>query len=221
MERKKYLAMIILAGGKSNRLGLEKGQIKLNDKPLILYQIETLSEFDEDIFLVVNSEEQEFTFKKNITIPDQVEFVIDDREFFPFPGIFTPMIGIYSAFKELNRRGFEKGFILAGDAPFVKSEVIKYLIEQSTDFDCCIPKWENGFLEPLFAIYPVGDTFNRAKEIIKNQNHYALTHLIREEWKTNYISVENELIPLDNNLTSLININGPIDIEKAKELFKT
>jgi len=220
MKQKKYLAIIILIGGKSNRSGYEKGEFELDGKPLILHQIETLSGFDEDIYLVANSENQVLKIKKKIEFPKEVEFIIDDRDSFPYPGVFTPMIGIYSGFQKLNNLEFKKAFLLSGDAPLIKYEVVKYMINNSKGFDCIIPRWENGFLETLFAIYPVTKTFENAKSIIKSQKHYALTKLIDEAWNINYISVENELKKLDPNLLSLFNINGPIDIEKIKKEYK-
>jgi molybdopterin-guanine dinucleotide biosynthesis protein A len=220
MEQQKYLAIVILIGGKSNRSGYEKGTIELDGKPLILHQIETLAEFDEDIFLVGNSDDQISRIKRNIKFPKEVNFIVDDRDFFPYPGIFTPMIGIYSAFKQLNQKGFQKAFLLSGDAPLIRSDVIKYMIKESKGYDCVIPRWINGFLETLFAIYPIPQTFQNSKQIIQSQKHYALTKLLDEEWNINYISVEKELKDMDTKLLSLFNINGPIDIEKITTEYK-
>jgi molybdopterin-guanine dinucleotide biosynthesis protein A len=216
---KKELAILILAGGQSRKFGREKWSFEVNNKPLLLYQIETLSEFDEDIFLSVNSEKQIYNLKENLNFPKEVNFIKDNRKFFPYPEIFTPLLGIYSGFKKLNQLSFNKGFILSGDAPLIKSNVIKFMIEKSEGFDLTIPRWENGYLESLFAIYPVKETYQQAKEILQDQKHYGLTKLINNEWKINYISVEKDLRPLDPNLYSLFNVHSPIDIEKLKEIF--
>jgi molybdopterin-guanine dinucleotide biosynthesis protein A len=218
---KKELAILILAGGKSRKFGREKWSFEVNNKPLLLYQVETLSEFDEDIFLSVNSDKQIYNLKEKIDFPKEVNFVKDDREFFSYPEIFTPLLGIYSGFKKLNQLSFKKGFILSGDAPLIKSEIIKFIIEKSEGYDLTIPRWKNGYLESLFAIYPVKDTYERAMHILKEQKHYGLTKLIKDEWKINYISVEKDLRPLDPNLYSLFNVHSPIDIEKLKEIFNT
>jgi molybdopterin-guanine dinucleotide biosynthesis protein A len=220
MENQKELAIVVLIGGKSMRFGYEKGTIEINEKPLILYQIETLADFDEDIFLATNSEEQIITIQRKVDFPKKVNFTVDERAQSQLEEIFTPMIGIYSAFKELNKRGFRKAFTLSGDAPLIKSEVIRHMINQSKGYDCVIPRWNNGFLETLFAIYPVKPTFEKAKQIIEAKKHFALTQLIDESWNINYISVEKELKPLDSDLLSLININSPIDIEKVKFKLK-
>ena len=54
-NRSKDLAIVILIGGKSKRFGSDKGIYEYNGKPLISYQLETLSSLDKDIFLVANS----------------------------------------------------------------------------------------------------------------------------------------------------------------------
>jgi len=183
-----------------------------------LHQIETLVKFKKDLFLTANSEEQAHFFKKDFDIPDYVKFIVDNRELFPYSGIFTPMLGVYSSLKELNDLEYEKAFILSGDAPLIKKAVIELLITESNEYDCTIPKWNNEFLEPLFAIYPVKQGYQRAKECLINKN-FSLNRLIDTNWKINYLSVEETIKPLDNNLVSLINVNGPIDIEKLMKFY--
>ena len=218
IKHSKYLGIVILIGGKSSRFGIDKVRFKFKEKPLILHLIETVSDFDEDLFLVANSDEQIFSYKKEIKFPENIKFIVDDREHFPYPEIFTPLLGVYSGLQELNELGFEKGFILSGDSPLIKSEVIKFLIDNSEGFDCTIPRWNNGFLEPLFAIYPIEKAFKEARENLVNRK-FNLNQLIDKNWKTNYISVEDSIQPLDQNLVSFVNINGPIDIEKLINFY--
>lgn len=213
MENPKYLAILILIGGKSTRFGVEKAIIELYGKPLILHQLEILSKFDQDIYLVAHSEEQIFNYRRDIDFPEGVNFLIDDRDIFAHPNIYKPMLGIYSGFKELSKLNFEKAFLLSCDMPLIKAEIIKLMIKESNEFDCCIPRWNNGYLEPFFAIYPVEKGFRRAKEILINEN-YGLIDFIDKKWNINYVSVEKSIQPLDKNLVSLININGPIDLAK-------
>ncbi|MFW9999293.1 MAG: molybdenum cofactor guanylyltransferase [Candidatus Hodarchaeota archaeon] len=219
MENQTYLAILILIGGKSTRFGLEKAIIEFYGKPLILHQIEILTKFDQDIYLVAHSEEQIFNYRKQIEFPKDINFIVDDRDIFEHPKIYKPMLGIYSGFKELSKLGFEKVFLLSCDMPLINPEVINLMINESQGYDCCIPRWKNGFLEPFFAIYPVEKGFQKAKEILINEN-YGLINFIDTNWKINYISVENSIQPLDKNLSSLININGPIDLVKLIKLYK-
>jgi molybdopterin-guanine dinucleotide biosynthesis protein A len=219
MENPKYLAILILIGGKSTRFGTEKAVIELYGKPLILHQLEVLSQFDRDIYLVAHSEEQIFNYRKQIDFPKEVTFLLDDRDIFAYPKLYKPMLGIYTGLKELSGLNFEKSFLLSCDMPLIKPEVVELMITESIEFDCCIPRWNNGYLEPFFAIYPVEKGFQRAKEILINEN-YGLINFIDKNWNINYLSVEKSIQPLDKNLVSLININGPIDLAKLVHKFE-
>ncbi len=220
MDDQKKLAIVILIGGKNIRFGNESAAVlDVLGKPLILHQIETLSKFDEDVFLVANSEYQINSYYREINFPRDINFIVDDVEIIGDSDVRTPMLGIYSGFKELNNLGFEKGFLLSGDMPLIKPEVIELLIKEVEGYDCCIPRWNNGFLEPLFAIYPVEKTYELAKKTIQEKN-YALNCIIDKTWNINYISVEESIKPLDQNLISLLNVNGPIDLEKVIKLYQ-
>ena len=220
MNVEKKLAIIILIGGKNIRFGNESAAvIEVLGKPLILHQIETLSKFDEDVFLVANSEYQINSYYKKINFPRDIKFVVDDTEILEDTELRTPMLGIYSGFKELERLGFEKGFLLSGDMPLIKPKVIELMIDKVKGYDCSIPRWNNGYLEPLFAIYPVSSTFKLAEKSIQERK-YALNKIIDESLNINYISVEESIKPLDQNLVSLININGPVDLEKVIKLYQ-
>ncbi|MHA1460518.1 MAG: molybdenum cofactor guanylyltransferase [Promethearchaeota archaeon] len=220
MNSEKKLAIIILIGGKNIKFGNESAAVlDVLGKPLILHQIETLAKFDEDVFLVAHSEDQINSYYKEINFPRDINFVIDDTELLEDKELRTPMLGIYSGFKELERLGFEKGFLLSGDMPLIKPKVIELMIDKVKGYDCSIPRWNNGYLEPLFAIYPVNSTFNLVKKTIQERN-YALNSIIDESLRINYISVEESIKPLDQNLVSLINVNGPIDLEKVLKYYQ-
>lgn len=122
---------------------------------------------------------------------------------------------MYSAFKELNDIDFKKVLALSCDIPLIKKEVISYLIACSMKYDCCIPRWDNGFLEPLCAVYPIQKALIKAKENLKI-NDFKLIKLIDPSWNTNFISIEKCFQPLDKELLSFININTREDIEKLK-----
>ncbi|MHA1509798.1 MAG: NTP transferase domain-containing protein, partial [Promethearchaeota archaeon] len=171
------------------------------------------------VFLVANSEYQINSYYKKINFPRDIKFVVDDTEILEDTELRTPMLGIYSGFKELNRLGFEKGFLLSGDMPLIKPKVIELMINSVKEYDCSVPRWNNGYLEPLFAIYPVNSTFKLAEKLIQERN-YALNKIIDESLNINYISVEESIKPLDQNLVSLINVNGPIDLEKVIKLYQ-
>jgi len=218
-ENQTKLAFIILIGGQSTRFGTEKPIIELFGKPLILHQLEVLSKFDQEIFLVAHSEEQIFKYRKQIDFPKGITFFVDDRAIFSHANIHKPMLGIYSGFKELLKLNYENAFLLSCDMPLIKIKIIELMIKESQGFECCIPRWNNGFLEYLFAIYPVEKGYRRAKEILINEK-YGLINFVDSKWNIHYLSVERFIQPLDKSLTSFININGPIDLLKIAKMYE-
>jgi len=177
-----------------------------------------LSRFGYDIFLVANSKEQVQTYINKIDIKEITAFIIDEYDIVINKKLRSPLIGLYSTFKELDNLEYKKVFVIACDNPFIKHEVIRYLIDESKAYDCCIPKWDNGFLEPLLAIYPIKKAYRTSKASIKDSN-YKLTQILGKNWEINYISIENSIQALDNQLLTFKNINNSSDIEDLN-MFK-
>jgi len=212
----KYLAFGILIGGKSTRFGADKGLFKLGEKRLIEYQLENLKYFDNDIFLIANDKTQVQSYVDGIDFRTITGFIVDEYDFDLDQSIRSPMIGLYSAFKELRKLNYEKLFALSCDNPLIKKEVISLLIQEGKDYEAVIPRWENKFLEPLFAIYPIEKAFYTSSECI-NKRKFKLTHIINDKWKVNFISIENTLKKLDPYLLSFKNINTNGDMAEIEK----
>lgn len=218
-ETNKNLAFAILIGGKSSRFGSDKGIFEFKEKPLVSYQLDVLSKFDNDIFMVAKSREQVQTYANIIDITKLMGFIIDDRSLIENESLRTPMIGLYSTFKELRELKYEKVFIFSCDMPLIQYEIVELLIQDSQGYDCCIPRWENGFVEPLFGIYPIEKAYKEAKEFLKDKV-YKLIHFFENDWQINYVPVEDKIQQYDPNLLTFININAPVDLEKLMKLYK-
>ena len=148
----------------------------------------------------------------NIDFKDITGFIIDDNDIVINKESSSPLIGMYSAFKELNSLDYEKALVLACDTPLIKYEVLDLLIKECKTFECCIPKWKDNLLEPLLAIYPIKKAYDTSQRNIRN-NQYKLTKIISAEWKTNFISIEDDIKTLDSDLVSFKNINLIEEIE--------
>ena len=209
----KYLAITLLIGGKSTRFGSDKGLYEILGKPLISYLLDILAQLDYDIFLVAHSNKQVQNYIEKIDIKKIMAFIIDDEVILLRLKERSPMIGLYSAFKELNKLNYEKALVLPCDTPLVQKNVIEFLIEQSKGYDCCIPKWDNSFIEPLFGIYPVKKSFRSAKKNL-NKNHFKLSKLLKKDWRIRYVSIEKTIQTIDKNLLSFINVNKQSDLER-------
>jgi len=211
-DKNKYLAVAILVGGKSTRFGSDKGLFEFRGKHLISYQLETLADLRKNIFIVANSTEQLRIYFDAINLENITGFIMDEPEILNDKNLRTPMLGMYSVFKELTKLNYDKVLILSCDLPFIKNEVLSLIFDKAEGHDCVIPRWDNDYLEPLFAIYPVKKALIATEYCLKNKL-YKLTNILQDDWKTNYLSIERQIKQIDPNLISLANINEISDLE--------
>lgn len=126
---------IILAGGKSTRMGQEKGLIKFRNKFLIEHSIEILKRIADKIIISSNSDKYDFLAYE--VIKDEI----------PNSG---PMGGIYSCLRQTKT---ENNFVLSCDTPFISADLISYIIEKSYGKDIAVPWLGKKYYEPLCGIY--------------------------------------------------------------------
>jgi molybdopterin-guanine dinucleotide biosynthesis protein A len=135
MIKKKRLTGIILAGGRSSRLGRNKGLALLGGRPLIGHVIATLSAVCNEILISSNS----------VLYNDFGYTVIPDE--YPDSG---PMAGIHACLKASSN---EHHFVLSVDTPFVSPEFISFMMEARGDGHIAAPWFGNEHYEPLCAYY--------------------------------------------------------------------
>ena len=92
------------------------------------------------------------------------------------------------------------------------------MIQKGRSYDCVIPRWNNQFTEPLFAIYPVEKAFYTSADCIKKRE-LKLTNIINTEWKIEFVSIEDIIKSLDPYLSSFKNVNTNRDIAEIERLF--
>ncbi len=129
------MTAVILAGGKSSRMGSNKAFLKLKGKTFIEGQIDLLREMFDEIFISANT-------------PSEYEYLNLPvfKDIYPDKG---PLCGIYTS---LVNSDSVNTFMLACDMPFVESGLIKHLKGFTKEYDVVVPKSERG-LEPLHAFY--------------------------------------------------------------------
>ena len=117
MDLNKVLG-VVLAGGKSQRFGQDKSQVKLQDKLLIDYILsEIINEFHE--ILIVANEPIDFMNSKKISITKDFKNGLG-----PLGGVLTAMKWI----KE-NKRKYKWISTFPTDAPFFTIKELKYFYE--------------------------------------------------------------------------------------------
>lgn len=135
MINKKDITGIILAGGKSSRMGTDKGFLKLNNKPFVQYSIEALKALVSEIIIVSDNSDYDVFGLKRIT--DEIKEA-------------GPVSGIYSG---LEASKTDYNLILSCDIPLITSEVLKKLINAIDGTSEIIQAESNGKTMPLIALY--------------------------------------------------------------------
>jgi molybdopterin-guanine dinucleotide biosynthesis protein A len=186
---------IVLAGGRSKRMGEDKSLMKLNGKTMVEFSVDALKTLCSSVIISSNQEVYDFTGCQ--VWPDEVA----DQ---------APIVGIYSC---LKRSESEINIILSCDMPLINCELLKYLLARSADYEITVPIHENGMIEPLCGIYK-----RSAIDVLKmsiDEGNFSLKDCIR---KTSHL-----LVPVDN-LAQFVdqnffrNINTPADFEDISKL---
>ena len=131
----KKITGIILAGGKSSRMGRDKSFIRLGNKELIGVVIDKLEALFKDLIIVTNNPPryQKYALR---TVTD----VLKGRG--PLGGIYAGLLASDSPYN----------FVVACDMPNLNPELIKYMIKEKNGFDVVVPHLKKGY-EALFAVY--------------------------------------------------------------------
>ena len=126
---------VVLAGGKSSRMGQPKALLPFDGEPLIAHIVGRLGHvFAETI--VVAAPDQELPPLPVALVRDQVAYQ-------------GPVSGIYHGLTAATK---EVCFVTSCDAPFLNLALISYLVSQIADSDVVVPFWQERF-QPLHAVY--------------------------------------------------------------------
>jgi|TARA_R110000737_G_scaffold352064_1_gene396495 molybdopterin-guanine dinucleotide biosynthesis protein A len=132
----KDIAAYILAGGKSSRMGTDKGMLPLNETVFIERIVNALKEASiENITIVSANKAYDFLNCKRI------EDVIPDKG--PVGGIFTA----------LSHSNTKSNIILSVDVPLITAEIIQWLIKNCSDNKQITQVKVSDRISPLIAIY--------------------------------------------------------------------
>jgi molybdopterin-guanine dinucleotide biosynthesis protein A len=132
----KNISGILLAGGKSSRMGENKAFLRFAGKQLFRYPLGVLESLCDDIHISA----PEGIFPPGMPYP-----VIPDS----YTGK-GPLAGIYSCLGEIRH---EMAVVLSCDIPFISTELITMLLNSMGDSTVIAGKNADGFPEPLAGVY--------------------------------------------------------------------
>jgi molybdopterin-guanine dinucleotide biosynthesis protein A len=130
-----HITAIILAGGKSSRMGQDKGLMLLNGKYFVQHVIDAVSSLASDIIIVSNQSEYEvlgYRVEKDII-----------KENGPLAGIYTGLV--YSQ-HNIN-------IVLSCDVPLISTKMLEFLLNHNSEsYDVTLPSFQNK-IHYLIGVY--------------------------------------------------------------------
>ena len=186
---------IILAGGKSSRMGEDKAFITCSGKALIEILIDKLSALFEDLLIVTNKPDlyQKYDIEAR---PD----LLKDR---------GPLGGIYTGLRHSKTK---HAFVAACDMPYLNQDLVRFISGRIDDHDVVMPEYK-GWLEPLCAIYSTNCITPIEKQL--SAGNLKITDFLQ------YVKVriidEKDIDRFDPEGLSFVNINTPEDLREFRE----
>jgi molybdopterin-guanine dinucleotide biosynthesis protein A len=191
----------VLAGGKSQRFGEDKSQVKLGDKLLIDYILsEIIEEFSE--ILVVSNSLINFKKSEKISVTEDIK-----KNLGPLGGVLTAMKWVKD-----NNKDYKWISTFPADTPFFKHSILQKFLQdiQLSESKLFFIK-SNNTRHNIFGLWSI-DLMDKLEEDLNKGERKV------EVW-ANSIGVKTINIEFQNE-DPFFNINTKEDLKKAKDRLK-
>ena len=192
---------VVLAGGKSQRFGEDKSQVKLGGKLLIDYILsEIIEEFKE--ILVVSNSSIDYRKSEKISVIEDIK-----KNLGPLGGVLTAMKWVKD-----NNKDYKWISTFPADTPFFKHSILQKFLQniQPEESRLFFIK-SNNTRHNIFGLWSI-DLMDKLEEDLNKGERKV------EVW-ANSIGVKTINIEFQNE-DPFFNINTKDDLEKAKDKLK-
>lgn len=196
---------IVLAGGRSRRLGRAKALEPFQGEPLIRRVIDRLSRITDDLVFVVNDHEQASALPISSRDTDLTYEIVIDK--YPDGGSLG---GIYTGLLAANSQW---AFVVACDMPFLNVELMRHMLSMRDGQDVVVPRTD-GYPEPTHALYNKSCLPFIEKRLKRDDLKIARFF---DEIRVRFLE-EAEVRGLDGDLLSFFNVNTQADLDRALTL---
>ena len=193
MVENRNITGIVLAGGKSSRMGSDKGLLTMNSKMFIEYVVDALKPLVDDIIIVSNNKAyDQFAFER-------VADCLKDSG--PLAGLYS---GLYHSKTEFN-------LVLSCDIPMITTEVLNKLVDTDyKNYDVVQIQSEHKTM-PLIAIYKK-TCLNKCLELLKQDERRLRFAVSQLNTKTVIIDTEwSKLVRNVNTVEQLIDVRNEVE----------
>ena len=192
---------VVLAGGKSQRFGEDKCQVKLGDKLLIDYILSEIIDEFKEVLLISNN-------KIKYINSNKISLVEDTKKGLgPLGGVLTAMKWI----KE-NNKSYKWISTFPSDTPFFKKKILNNFLEEIKDYEGKLFFINsNDTRHNIFGLWSI-DLLERLEKDLDNGERKV------EMW-ANKIGVKSINMKFENK-DPFFNINTKEDLTKAEEYLE-
>ena len=192
-------AGVILAGGRSSRMGVSrKALLELKGRPLLSYVTDQLGAQLDPLLLSCEDETSDFECFGLAVVPDLL------------PNFHGPLMGLYSALQYLSDRGKNNGLVLCPcDAPFIPAKLVQGLQEagQGETKPVVVVSYQ-GVLQPTFSLWQ-NHHLPVIREAVVERGIGGLKHML--------ISLPHEIVEWETAEPSpFFNVNTPEELKTAE-----
>ena len=189
---------VILAGGKSSRMGQNKALMLLGGKRLVDRVVEVMRSVFDDLLMVTNTPD----VYADLGVPMM-------RDVWPEKGSLG---GVYSAIYHVAT---PYCLVVACDMPFLRTAVLRYLITQMADYDVVVPD-VLGELQTLHAIYSKACLQPIERRL--DMNRLRIVGFFPEV-RVRTVTA-SDLEPYDPELLAFQNLNTPEEFQAAEQRLR-
>jgi len=191
---------LLVAGGKSRRMGRDKRFLELGGQPLLQRALSVLQRLFPEVLIAVAEPLSQLTGQGFRVVLDLI------------PNCAT-LGGLYTG---LSSASHPRVFAVGCDMPFLNPEAIRRLAGLDAQADVVMPRLATG-LQPMHAVYSKS-CLPHLERMAKEQR-LKVQDLAEAAGLTVKLVPEKDLLDVDPQLLSFFNINTPADLEFARKLL--
>lgn len=196
-EKVEPCSAVILAGGRATRLGgVNKALIEVGGKPVIHRVLDAVRPITDEI-LVIGGLVAGVDLPGARIVPDEFEGG-------------SALVGLYSGMAQVKN---DASIAVACDMPFLSTQLLAHILRVSRGVDAAVPRI-GPHLEALHAVYR-RSCLPIMLDMLESGNHKIIDFYPRISLRQ---VAEAEVRKLDPDLTSMMNINTPGDLDRARAL---
>lgn len=128
----------------------------------------------------------------------------------------TPVTTILSTFKSSRA---EHCVLVTERVPFLKPNVVLALFEAAHGFDLSIPRWNDGRVEPLLAVYRGNALLRLSSSVdspVSDDVDTAMKRFANQLFDVKFLSIEKEIGELDPELDSFLRVDDDNSLDLAR-----